>query len=574
MNFNYDKVKNRVETENHWSTYSDMFMVLSLVFLFLYVITGARMGTVNSQMQESKEKKEEVQKKLNDQIALLEGRLQETQERLKEYQNITLQYVDKDATVREKEEYAKLFDKMQELTMAAVDKSKLIRSEIDQLNLRLKETLQKKDDIDEYQKTLKHIISKNAVLKSTVLDKDHNLKISQFSLEESRKKLSANVGKINKLSIDLSNEKQKRDAILLKLEATKKGFDERVTIINKEYERKISEIQLQNKKNEKELQERIEEINQSFAKVKANLNRSKRSLHKTEKQLQFEKEITKKLKTEYNQEIAKAKSQYERKNREISTLKQTYQLEKKNLISQKMKAQEKAKENLKRKIASIDQSYAEKIEKIKAEMNKMEQVYLDKLSNTAPITGERLKIAKALKDAFEENGITAQVNVESGDVVIDFGLSYFDTDKWFIKKGMKQRLIQLIPIYAKTLFETSDKIKTVEIIGFSSPTYRGRFIDPKSINEKYKNAINYNLDLSYKRARSIFNFIFDRKKISFDYQEKLLPYVKVTGRSYFTEEVRINETKDKDGRFPTTAECDKYGCLESQKVIIKYYLKE
>ena len=38
--------------------------------------------------------------------------------------------------------------------------------------------------------------------------------------------------------------------------------------------------------------------------------------------------------------------------------------------------------------------------------------------------------------------------------------------------------------------------------------------------------MNYNLDLSFARARSIFNYVFDTDKITFKHQRDLLPIVK------------------------------------------------
>ncbi|MDH5580563.1 MAG: hypothetical protein OEY33_01530, partial [Bdellovibrionales bacterium] len=350
MNFNYDKVKKRVEEENHWSTYSDMFMVLSLVFLFLYVITGSRVSTINIKMVEKEEETQKVKDKVQKQIENLKQKLAHTEQRLKEYQTLTLDYVDKEATLREKQEYDKLFIKMKELTAAEQDKRKVIHEQIQDLHQRLKDTLAKEKDINQYQSTLKHIISKNAVLKSTVLDKDHNLKISQFSLDESRKKIANNIGKINKLTAQLQNEKTQKEQNIAQWKSEKTQFKQRITSIKSSYNEKILALEQNNKMNEEKLKDKIENINRSYSEVKASLNRNKRSLRKTQKQLNFEKEITSKLKQEYQQKISSAKDRYAKKNREIQTLKQTYLLEKKNLISQKTRAQNKASEKFRRKM--------------------------------------------------------------------------------------------------------------------------------------------------------------------------------------------------------------------------------
>ena len=44
MGFDYDKIKNSDEG-SYWASYSDLFMVLSMVFLFLYIIASLKSGT-------------------------------------------------------------------------------------------------------------------------------------------------------------------------------------------------------------------------------------------------------------------------------------------------------------------------------------------------------------------------------------------------------------------------------------------------------------------------------------------------------------------------------------------------
>ena len=132
---------------------------------------------------------------------------------------------------------------------------------------------------------------------------------------------------------------------------------------------------------------------------------------------------------------------------------------------------------------------------------------------------------------------------------------------------MKKILKKFIPIYAKSLFKDKGirkKISSVEIIGFASPTYNGKYIDPTSLDPKDRAAINYNLDLSYKRAKSIFNYMFHNDSLKYSYQKTLLSKVKVTGKSYFSEKAR-NVASDKS--------CATKNCKESQRVIIKFNLK-
>ena len=44
MSLDYDKIKKKEEA-NQWTSNSDLFMVLSVVFLLLYVVSSLRNGT-------------------------------------------------------------------------------------------------------------------------------------------------------------------------------------------------------------------------------------------------------------------------------------------------------------------------------------------------------------------------------------------------------------------------------------------------------------------------------------------------------------------------------------------------
>ncbi|MAE57477.1 MAG: microtubule-binding protein, partial [Halobacteriovorax sp.] len=158
--------------------------------------------------------------------------------------------------------------------------------------------------------------------------------------------------------------------------------------------------------------------------------------------------------------------------------------------------------------------------------------------------------------------------------ILAFGQNYFDTGKANLKGGMQKTLNKFVPIYAKSLFQDPNiakKIKSVDVIGFASPTYRGKYVNPNSLDPKDKKAIEYNLDLSYRRARSIFDHMFDTRKLKFEDQKKLLPLVKVSAKSFFSG--------NKDRRMPASTMsrrefCKKYDCKKEQRVIIKFDLNE
>jgi len=202
----------------------------------------------------------------------------------------------------------------------------------------------------------------------------------------------------------------------------------------------------------------------------------------------------------------------------------------------------------------------------------------DKLADTSGelqealvLAKHRQDLAKNIKENFHKHGIPAEVDVKTGDVILDFGKDYFATNSHELKPGMEKTIRKAIPVYAQSLFSdesSSSKISSVEIIGFASPTFGGKPVDPRNLSADNREAINYNLDLSYKRARSIFRYAFDTGNFKFDYQDTMLPLLNVTGRSFFAENIDSG-----DLRGLTIDEfCGQYNCSKSQRVIIKFGL--
>ena len=72
------------------------------------------------------------------------------------------------------------------------------------------------------------------------------------------------------------------------------------------------------------------------------------------------------------------------------------------------------------------------------------------------------------------------------------------------------------------------------------------------------------MDLSYKRANSIFGYILDNKDMNFEYRNALIPSLKVSGRS-FLDLMKVD-------RSISSAEdyCVVNDCKKSQRVIIRF----
>ena len=226
-------------------------------------------------------------------------------------------------------------------------------------------------------------------------------------------------------------------------------------------------------------------------------------------------------------------------------------------------------ENVQDKIVKTKQVFENKVKDLSSKVNKVSE----DLKKAQAKLNARKKLAKQIQKNFAKAGVKATVDGKTGDVILAFGSNYFDTGRSKLKPGMQTTLNKFVPIYATSLFQDPNiakKIKSVDVVGFASPTYRGKYVNPNSLDPKDKKAINYNLDLSYKRAKSIFEHMFDTNKLKFSKQKDLLPLVKVSAKSFFT---------GNKGRMPASDMsrrefCKQYDCKKEQRVIIKFDLNE
>lgn len=190
-------------------------------------------------------------------------------------------------------------------------------------------------------------------------------------------------------------------------------------------------------------------------------------------------------------------------------------------------------EGAKRKLASAEKVYGDSINALQKSNQNLQK---DLNASVNKLNAQR-RLAQQIKQNLRAAGIDAEVDPKTGDVTISFGDEYFDTGSATLKPGMREIVKRTMPTYAKSLFENAEiarKLESVEIVGFASPTFQGRIVDPQSLEAGDRAAVNYNMDLSYRRAKSIFDFVTDRSKLTFEKQRDLLPLVKVSGRSYLT----------------------------------------
>ena len=185
-------------------------------------------------------------------------------------------------------------------------------------------------------------------------------------------------------------------------------------------------------------------------------------------------------------------------------------------------------------------------------------------------------IVASLQNEFKKNGISASIDPDTGEVSLNFLSVYFDLGQHKLKEQMELDLQKFMPSYAQAIYadpRNAKAIDHIEVIGFASPTFDKKYIDPSELKVQNLDAVSFNLDLSYKRAKSIFKYIFNPQKLSYQHQNDIFKITKVSGRSF------LEGTAANDGRSPASGElsreayCAKFDCKKQQKVVIKFHLK-
>lgn len=631
--FKYDKLKSETSTGDSWGSYSDLFMVLSFVFLMMYVVASLRTGT------------NAIQERLDRQKIAREN--EDLRAQMKAYETLKDSAL-KDESQEEQEVYNELMNKLSLLQEEAKDEKTRLRQQAI-------ENEKKEMALNKYQQVVRNIINANMLAKSKLKVREKiietkNVEIKDLNreVEAKQNEIAENNAQINKINKELA----RNIANLQKAEAsskiTKKKAYEQIARLKAEGQKQIAKLNQENKT----VQAQLAQINQELNQTSEQLNQTSQKLEKTETEKneltqelantsqQYQEQI-KNLQEAHAARVAKEKAAFEKKlksanltakqkaeqlaefnrqakanserlgqqvaalrgelegaqAREAAQAKQNAELNnklaktvedysgqikamqdahaakmagEKTAFEQKLKAANLSAQQKAAELAEFNRKVKEKNEAVGREIAALK----GDLAEAQAKADARAKLAREIAQALKQAGVDANVNANTGDVLISFGQDYFDNDSAKLKPSMAGVLQKFVPRYSESLFKDakiSQKITSVEIVGFASPTYQGKYIDPLSLNPSDKKAAQYNLDLSYKRARAIFDYMFDTQKINYNHQKDLLSLVKVSGRSFF------NEGRAPAGITPGMTQkefCAKIDCKQAQKVIIKFNMDD
>ncbi|MBQ49982.1 MAG: hypothetical protein CMP10_21560 [Zetaproteobacteria bacterium] len=183
----------------------------------------------------------------------------------------------------------------------------------------------------------------------------------------------------------------------------------------------------------------------------------------------------------------------------------------------------------------------------------------------------RKKIATKMADRFKNLGIDVALDKKTGKIYLRSDESYlFANASSALQKEMEDKLQTVIPVYAEELLgdpKISHLITEINIVGHASPSYKKQPVDPHlASGDAYK----FNLKLSLNRANAVADYVFDKEFGSFQNKNQFRRLVSVSGVG-FSKPIHKQDTV---GKNYAPGRCGVYDCKMSRRVEIGFGLRE
>tara|TARA_B100000749_G_scaffold280887_2_gene279954 strand:+ start:9491 stop:11197 length:1707 start_codon:yes stop_codon:yes gene_type:complete len=567
MGFDYDKLRAKHEEGgNQWASYSDLFMVLSVVFLLLYVTTSLRGGT--NSLQNNIEYQELVKE------------VTELRQQNKVYETLKEDYLQKGASQDEQESYNELMGKLSLLQEEA-------QQESEDLMKQASENQKKKAALNKYQKMIKNIINSNMVASARIKKRDTVIKKKDITIQQKQKIIAEKREQIKDLNQDINQKEnqiiennEKIQAINMDLQASIMELqnERREAKLSKaKMRRRVAELKVKSQERINALKDQNKTVEKQMNRIELELTSAENLLKKANKEIETQAQRRQRLQAKLQREKQRAQeveNELQAEAQRKSELQEQLKAEssKSSKLSSKLQAEAARKAQLQAALKQTKDEVASKESKI----SNLTKEFKAKLAKERAKADARKKLISDIKKNFKKAGIKAKIDGKTGEVILEFGDEYFDTGKADLKNNMQKILDKSVPVYAQSLFKRkkiAKNIANVEIVGFASPTYRGKFVDPDSLDPAEQKATSYNLDLSYRRAKAIFDHIFDTRKMTFSEQRRLRKIIKVTGRGYLDVANEIKTDRRTASTMSASDFCKATDCKKYQRVIIKFNLK-
>jgi chromosome segregation ATPase len=527
-------------------------------------------------------------------------KVEELQNQLQMYESVKNEYLGT-APKDEQQEYQELMDKLVLLQEEA-------KSEKDRLNIEAKENAQKAQALNKYQQMIRNIMNANKVAKTRIATRDEIIVDQDTEIDQQKENIDALESDVaqKKAMIEKNEQKiaQTEAALDNKMAALKQAL-KRNKLTKAAYQKQVKAVQAENEKKLAQLKGVTEQYEQQLNATSQKLNQASQALAQTQSELMN----TQGALTDTQGKLANTQGALANTQGKLATTEGQLAAtgEKLKGLAGQLAQKEGEAQGLRGQIGELRSGFAEQQARERAafegalarerlsgaEKAGREAAFRKAAEGKAAAMGQRLaglegqlkdtegalakakeemdarkQVARDIQKAFAAAGVRADVDTGTGEVLLDFGDAYFESGSSRLKPEMMSVLKKAMPAYSKSLFgdpKIANKISAVEVVGFASPTYKGRFIDPTSTKPEDRQALKYNMDLSYQRANAIFQALVDGKSGNFQYRQELTPLMKVSGRSFLEVMNVQNRNVANAAEF-----CRVNDCKKAQRVIIRF----
>ncbi|OUR95343.1 hypothetical protein A9Q84_16020 [Halobacteriovorax marinus] len=538
-----------------WTSYSDMFTTMAIIFLVLFVFALLRSGVSTlTAIKEKKEKEAFIQgsiskKNKNENNKILVNMQNEIND-MQEFSKVI------DDKMKKINKFAKKMKKHKTLVAKSLNKQTLAQVA---LNSTQKNLTKKNEIVDRQSKELKKL--------NTHIESFHKeitrLKREKIDLIKAKSKVAHKVSELRK-----ENKTQ-----LVTVKNTEKSVKE----IKKSFERKEKENgQLQNVNSSLTL--KIKEKDQSIETFSKKINNRDIELSKISKKMKYVQNYTENLKNEIE---IKSKSIQDLKGR-LSTLKMESN-KYRNEVNQSNSEIQKLESGIKG-LHSKNNSQENQIENMKNSSGSMAKKLSQARSNLADAQEKNRRISRGIASVrnnirskigqnialkLQNENLKVKVDPATGSVTLKMDDEFqFKRNDFKLSTKAKNTLKRIIPLYVEAIFndpKTYKYIECVNIIGHASPRYKKEFVSPNRLENE--EAYIYNMELSTNRAKEIVKYIFSKDFGQFNNKSKFRQKISAIGRSFSDPISRAPSSTSHD-------DCGKFDCTSSRRVEIRFTLKE
>lgn len=538
--------KNSESDSNVWASYSDLFTNVAIIFLVMFVFALIKSAMNQIQTVQVKKKHEnELKAKLSPKdVQKNKDRIAKVEAAVDEMQNYE-QVIDK--KVQELNEYAKKLQANKQILKEMIEsqnrQDSLLKIAEEKLKTEQEQNHQKQFDLEAAKIRITMLDEELERAKLEVKQRESNY---QKKIEKETKSLKETETRLSDTVAKLSEQLQaaKKEAATLSEELKRE---------NQKESQQVSTI-AQLKQQLGDLEQELEKNRNSSSKLAQEKNTLGENIRKLSEQNNSLKSEYSKLQSRYSEADANSKSMSEK----LASL------------SAKLAANEADAGKWK---SEFDKKFGE-AEKLRSELGEAQKRF-NSLASTLRNLKDTVKngVAVKLEGKFKEQGLDAQVNLKTGEVILLSGEGFnFEKGSASLSPEAKKILKKLIPVYSSVLLEDEKVLKQISYIsmeGHSSPSFGGKPVD---LYDQNAEAYAFNMRLSSMRAASVANYLMGKDIGDYPHKERMKSLLQSVGFGYM-KPVPL-EANRVPASTTETQNCGQWDCYKSQRVQINFTLKD